>query len=184
MIKRNAFQLRKGTDPTPEEIGAIKRYPIYIILDNVLDTYNVGAIFRLADAVSAEKVILCGKTTTPPDHKIKKSSVDTWKWVQWEYAQTAMKAIASVKRLASSVKIIAIEQDERSVSFEKADYSFPIALVVGHETDGVSQEVLDIADHIVEIPLFGVNRSLNVMVSLAIVLYEVVKKNNSLLTMG
>ena len=176
MLKLNSRQLRDTDNPSPQDIAAIKRNPIYILLDDVLDTYNVGAIFRLADAVSAEKVYLCGKTTTPPDHKIKKASVNTWQWVNWQYLPSAMEAIASVKRTASSVKIIAIEQDKRSVSYQKADYSFPIALVVGHETDGVSKEVLDAADQIVEIPLFGVNNSLNVMVSCAIVLYEVVKQ--------
>ncbi len=176
MLKLNSRQLRDTGSPSPEKIATIKRNPIYIVLDDVLDTYNVGAIFRLADAVSAQKVYLCGKTTTPPDHKIKKASVNTWQWVEWQYAPTVIGAIASIKRTASSVKVIAIEQDKRSVSYQKADYTFPIALVVGHETDGVSKEVLNMADQIVEIPLFGVNKSLNVMVSCAIVLYEVVKQ--------
>lgn len=70
------------------------------------------------------------------------------------------------------LKIIAIEQDKRSVSYDKADYGFPIALVVGHETTGVSKEVLDISDQIIEIPMWGVNKSLNVVVSLGIVLFE------------
>jgi tRNA G18 (ribose-2'-O)-methylase SpoU len=66
-------------------------------------------------------------------------------------------------------------QNARSIPYDRADYSFPVALVVGHETDGVSREVLDMADQIVEIPMWGVNISLNVMVSLGIVLYEVMK---------
>ncbi|MBI3070017.1 MAG: hypothetical protein HYY87_01795 [Candidatus Levybacteria bacterium] len=64
MVKLGAKELRT-TKPSEEEFRRVKKNPIYIILDNVLDTYNVGAIFRLADAVSAEKVILCGETETP-----------------------------------------------------------------------------------------------------------------------
>ena len=73
------------------------------------------------------------------------------------------------------LRIIAIEQNKKSVQYDKADYNFPIALVVGHETTGVSKEVLDICDQTVEIPLFGVNKSLNVVVSLGIVLFKVME---------
>ncbi|HZQ29816.1 MAG TPA: TrmH family RNA methyltransferase, partial [Patescibacteria group bacterium] len=79
-MKLGAAQLRT-TKSTVEERSEIKRNPIYIILDSVLDTYNVGAIFRLADAVAAEKVILCGLTETPPHTRIKKASINTTEWV-------------------------------------------------------------------------------------------------------
>jgi tRNA G18 (ribose-2'-O)-methylase SpoU len=174
MIKLGASELRT-TRPTEEDLKKIKKNPVYIILDNVLDTYNVGAIFRLADAVAARKVILCGQTETPPDSRIKKASINTTEWVAWEYAETAVEALRKVKSQKSKVKIIAIEQSEKSVVYDKADYRFPIALVVGNETTGVSKEVLEIADQIVEIPMWGVNKSLNVIVSLGIVLYELMK---------
>jgi tRNA G18 (ribose-2'-O)-methylase SpoU len=159
-----------------EERKKVKKNPVYIILDNVLDTYNIGAIFRLADAVAAEKVILCGGTETPPNHRIKKASINTTEWVDWQYFADAKTAIENLKSQISNLKIYAVEQDERSVPYDKVEYSFPIALVVGHETDGVSKEVLDLCDGIVEIPMWGVNTSLNVMVSLGIVLFEVMKR--------
>ncbi|OGH07772.1 MAG: hypothetical protein A2171_01085 [Candidatus Levybacteria bacterium RBG_13_35_9] len=173
-MKLGAKDLRT-TKGDPEIIKNLKKNPIYIILDNVLDTYNVGAIFRLADAVSAEKVILCGATETPPHTRIKKASINTTEWVTWQYAPSAMEAIAKLKIKNEKLKIICIEQDSRSIQYDKYDYSFPIALVVGHESEGISKEVLEIADAIVELPMFGVNKSLNVMVSLGIVLYEVVE---------
>ena len=175
MIKLKAKDLRtiKGS---PEAKNRLKRNPIYIILDNILDTYNVGAIFRLADAVSAEKVILCGGTETPPHTRIKKASINTTEWVEWQYASTAVEAISNIKSQISNIQIIAIEQSSKSVPYDKADYSFPIALVVGHETTGVSKEVLKMADQIVELPMWGVNVSLNVMVSLGIVLYKVMER--------
>jgi len=132
----------------------------------------VGGIFRLADAVAAEKVILCGETETPPNSRIKKASINTTEWVDWSYASTAVEALQGLKSQNSKVKIIAIEQSKKSTPYTEIDYKFPAAFVVGHESEGVSREVLNLADQIVEIPMWGVNKSLNVIVSLGIVLFE------------
>lgn len=174
MIKLGAAELRTTT-AKEDDRKKIKKNPVYIILDNILDTYNVGAIFRLADAVAAEKVILCGTTETPPNTRIKKASVNTTEWVEWEYASSTKEAINDLRFKIHDLKIVAIEQSEKSTPFDKAEYAFPIALVVGNETSGISQEVLDVVDEIVEIPMWGVNKSLNVMVSLGIVLFEAMK---------
>lgn len=182
MIKLNAKELRT-TAPDPAIARSIKKNPITIILDNVLDTYNVGSIFRLADAVAAERVILCGATLTPPNSRIKKASINTWQWVTWQHAETAIAAISKLKTQNSlrssgqaNLKVIAVEQDPRSKPFDSVSFQFPIAIVVGNETTGVSREVLDAADMIVELPMWGVNKSLNVMVSCGIILYEIMKQ--------
>ena len=193
-VKLGARELRT-TSPLEKDIQKIKKNPIYIIVDNVLDTYNVGGIFRLADAVAAEKVFLCGETETPPHTRIKKASINTTEWVTWSYASTAAKALQELKVeigklknkkensqfsiLNSQLQIIAIEQSPESIPYDKIEYKFPMAFVVGHETTGVSREVLRIADHIAEIPMRGVNKSLNVIVSLGIVLYEALKYANN-----
>ncbi|MDO8551657.1 MAG: TrmH family RNA methyltransferase [bacterium] len=174
MIKLGAKELR-STMPEFEQLQSIKRNPIYIVLDNVFDTYNVGSIFRLADAVAAEKVLLCGQTETPPNPRIKKASVDTWQWIEWEHAESAKSAIENLKLKIKNLRVYAVEQSEKSVPYDKVEYGFPLALVVGNETYGVSKDVLDISDNILEIPMFGVNKSLNVMVSLGIVLFEAMK---------
>lgn len=173
-MRLGARELRT-TKATEDHRSQLKKNPIYIILDNVLDTYNVGAIFRLADAVAAEKVILCGQTETPPHTRIKKASINTTEWVTWSYTPTAVDAIHELKSQILNIQIVAIEQSSKSVPYDKVQYEFPIALVVGHETEGVSKEVLKIADKIIEIPMWGVNKSLNVMVSLGIVLYKVME---------
>ena len=178
MIKLNAKELRT-TDPGPEAAGAIKKNPITIILDNVLDTYNVGSIFRLADAVAAEKVILCGATLTPPNSRIKKASINTTGWVDWEYEKNTIDAVKKLKD--QGIKIIAVEQDSRSKPFYQMTYDLPLAIVVGNETAGVSKDVLDLSDLIVELPMWGVNKSLNVMVSCGIILYEIMKQQFSAL---
>jgi len=177
-MKLGAKDLRT-TKSSPEQLKKIKKNPIYIVLDNVLDTYNVGAIFRLADAVAAEKVYLCGQTETPPHTRIKKASINTTEWVAWQYFADAKTAISNLKFKISNLQIVAIEQSSKSAPYDKVQYSFPIALVVGHETEGVSKEALKMADQIVEIPMWGVNKSLNVMVSLGIVLYEVMSSIKS-----
>ncbi|MBI4098054.1 MAG: TrmH family RNA methyltransferase, partial [Candidatus Levybacteria bacterium] len=159
-MKLDAKQLRT-TKSTPEEFAKVKKNPIYIILDNVMDTYNIGAIFRLADALACEKVIICGESEIPPHTRIKKASINTTEWVDWQYSPSANTAIENLKLKIENLTVIAIEQNLRSVPYDKFEYQFPLALVVGHESDGVSKEVLEIADEIVELPMFGVNKSLN-----------------------
>ncbi len=170
-IKLAAKELRVST-PTPEDILKIKRREIYIICEDVMDTYNVGAIFRLADAVGASCVYLCGGSETPPNSQIAKASVGCDKWVPWQYEKTAEAAIKVLKSRVKNLKVFAVEQGKGSVEFKAANYSLPLAFVVGHETRGISKETLKICDTMVEIPVYGVNISLNVMVSLAIVLFN------------
>lgn len=177
MLKLAAKDLRT-TKGDKEIIKNLKKNPIYIIVDNVLDTYNVGAIFRLADATASEKVILCGATETPPHTRIKKASINTTEWVSWEYEETALDAVKKLKSQIPNIQVVSIELDNKSTPYNNANYKFPIALIVGHESEGVSKEVLKTSDLIVELPMFGINKSLNVMVSLGIVLYKVLEKKS------
>lgn len=179
MVKLNAKQLRQGLGDRVQ--GIVKKQEIYIILDNVLDTYNIGSIFRLADAVGAKKVFLCGKTETPPNPRIKKASINTTEWVEWEYCESAVgainKATSEVRNLhlgGVKLQVVAIEQSSRAIPYHKFEYKMPLALIVGNETYGVSKEVLEKVDAIVELPMYGVNVSLNVMVSLGIVVYQAI----------
>ncbi len=174
-MKLNAKQLRTTT-PDPEIIKSIIKNPITIILDNVLDTYNVGSIFRLADAVAAEKIILCGDTLTPPNSRIKKASINTTGWVDWSHEKTAIGALTELKTLNPKLSVVAVEQDTRSKPFYQVKYELPLAIVVGNETNGISKEVLNMVDMIVELPMWGINKSLNVMVSCGIILYETMKQ--------
>lgn len=184
-MKLNAKQLRV-TPPTSEQLAKINRRPIYIVLDNVLDTYNIGSIFRLADAIAATEIILCGQTETPPNSRIHKAAVGTEEWVRWSYSVSTESAIANLKLQSRScgtnLKMIAVEQDPRSIPYNSPlppslnlKEGAPIAIIVGHETNGISQDVLDMADIIVEIPMEGINKSLNVHVAATIVLYNLLK---------
>ncbi len=178
-MKLDAKQLR---DIEAGEAGRraqeLARRPIYLILEDVLDTYNIGGLFRLADSLGASKVFLCGEMETPPNMKIARASVGTYKIVPWEYCRTASEAIQKLRtdenyRLDGTVPhIIAVEQDSRAVDYRAASYTPPVAFIVGNETSGVAQETLDLCDTIVEIPMWGINKSLNVIVSAAIVAYH------------
>lgn len=175
MLKLVAKELR-NKKPTKKDLSKIKRRDIYFILDNVLDTYNVGGIFRLADAIGVKKIYLCGETETPPNPRIKKASINTTEWVSWKYAETAASVILNLKSEILNLQVVAVEQSEKSVSYTEIAYKLPIAFVVGNETTGCSKEVLALCDNIAEIPMFGVNKSLNVILSLGIVVFEAVKK--------
>jgi 23S rRNA (guanosine2251-2'-O)-methyltransferase len=170
----NSKQLRK-IKPEKGQLGNIKRNPIYLVCDNVLDTYNIGSIFRLADAIAAEKVYLCGGTEYPPNSRIHKAAVGTEEWVAWEMNPSTVEAIRKLKGMG--VQIICVEQSDGSIPFISlaTKTMFPCAIVVGHETNGVSKEVLDLADMVVELPMFGINKSLNVWGAAAIVSYKIIE---------
>lgn len=170
-MKLNAKQLRVSK-PNEKELRKISRREIYIICDNILDTYNIGSIFRLADAVGVKKVYLCGDSEVPPNIKIHRAAVGTDKWISWEYKASAVEAIKEIRDQRLETRIVAVEQSPKSVDYRKIEYKEPLALVVGHETTGVSRETLKVCDQLVEIPMYGINVSLNVMVSLAIVLFK------------
>ena len=178
--------LRQAQDAASEQDRDTVRNPIFFIVENVYDTYNVGGLFRLADALNVAKIYLCGETEIPPNHKIVKASIGTYKIVPWEYKSSAAEAIAELRTQNSDVgknlktdnrkplTIIAVEQSGTSIDYRKASYEAPVALLVGNETSGVTEETLTLCDQIVEIPMWGINKSLNVIVSAAIVGYFVV----------
>jgi len=172
MVKLGARDLRK-IPPKSGEMEQIKRNPIYLVLDSVIDTYNIGSLFRLADAIGAEKVYICGDTEYPPSSRIHKAAVGTEEWVPWVRNNSAPDAIKELK--SQGVQIIAVEQSEKAISYKSLEPSFPVAIVVGNETDGVSKEALGLSDLIVELPMFGVNKSFNVWGSAAVVAYKVLE---------
>ena len=99
-MKLNAKELRTVDEKDiSDKLKSIKRRPIYFILENIYDTYNIGGLFRLADALSIEKMYICGQSEIPPNSKIKKASIGTYKVVPWEYCKTAADAIKKLKTM-------------------------------------------------------------------------------------
>ena len=170
MNKLNSKELRIS-EPSPEQIKAIRRTPIYFILDKIIDTYNIGSLFRLADAIAIEKMYLCGEMDFPPSSRIHKAAVGTENWVPWEKVEKTSDIVTKLH--SEGVQIIAVEQSQKSVPYNilTSKVNFPIAIVCGNETEGISKEVLDLSDLIVELPMLGINKSFNVWGSTAVVAY-------------
>lgn len=174
MTKLGSKDLRIS-EPIQEELAKIKRNPIYFVLDNVIDTYNIGSLFRLADAVAASKMYLCGKMEFPPSSRIHKAAVGTENWIPWEKKDSTLELVLELK--SKGIQIVAVEQDKRAISYKQlaGKLSFPLAIVVGNETEGISTKVLDKADFIVELPMFGINKSFNVWGSAAVIAYKILE---------
>ncbi len=173
--KLNSHQIRKSREEVAYKLqDQIKRNPIVLVLDNVLDTYNIGSFFRLADALAATKIYLCGPVVTPPNIKIHRSSIGTWKWVPWEQFDSTAECIKKLKE--EGFEIVACEQTENNTDYLETKYNFPVALIAGSESQGVSKEVLKLVDKTVEIPMFGINISLNVLVATSIISYNIISK--------
>ena len=174
-MKLNSHQLRASK---PEEGSHhqknIKRNPIVLVLDNVLDTYNIGSFFRFADAIAAEKIYLCGPVVTPPNLKIHRASIGTWKWIPWEQFDTTEECLAKLKK--ENYHIIACEQSKNSVEYTKAKYKYPLAIVAGSESKGEGESVLKMCDQTNEIPMYGINVSMNVLVATSIITYDAITK--------
>jgi tRNA G18 (ribose-2'-O)-methylase SpoU len=174
MKKLNAKQLRKSA-PSKSELEKIKRNPIYLVLDRIIDTYNTGSLFRLADAIAAKKIYLCGEMEYPPSSRIHKAAVGTEAWVPWEKTNSTLETVRNLKK--QDIQIIAVEQHPQATSYKllTTKLKFPCAIVVGNETEGIQKQVLDEADIIVELPMYGINKSFNVWGSAAVVAYKVLE---------
>ena len=144
-----------------------------LLLHNIRSRFNVGAIFRTADAAGISKIYLCGITPSPPHPKIDKVALGAEKYISFEkYKQTA-RLVNEVK--AKGFYIIALEQSEKSISYYKFKPRFPLALVLDSEVKGLPSKLLKLCHKIMEIPMFGKKESLNVAVAGGIVCFEIIK---------
>lgn len=173
MMKLRAQELRHS-QPTEEEIAKLDRKPIYLVLDRIIDTYNIGSLFRLADAIGAKKVYLCGDMEYPPNTRIHKAAVGTQNWVPWEKTDSTLETVKKLK--AEGIFTVAVEQHKDSISYKDLQLTFPVAIIAGNETEGMPEDVLREVDKIVELPMLGINNSFNVWGSTAVIAYKVLEK--------
>lgn len=161
---------------TPEEVHRSEKSPFIIVLDNVRSQSNVGSVFRTADAFLTEAVYLCGITAKPPSREIQKTALGATESVNWRYFPGTVNSINELRN--NGWIIVAIEQAEGAIALQDfmIQEDLKYALVFGHEVNGVSQEVMDLCDHCIEIPQFGMKHSFNIAVSAGIVLWELNRK--------
>jgi tRNA G18 (ribose-2'-O)-methylase SpoU len=166
-----------------EEFKASEKMPLIIVLDDVRSMYNVGSVFRTADAFRVEAIYLCGITAQPPHPEIHKTALGAEDTVAWQHFHTALEAVASLKQ--QGYTIYSIEQCEGSTmlnEFPNVANDLPLgksggfALVLGNEVKGVHQEVIDASDGCIEIPQFGTKHSLNVSTTAGIAIWEFAKR--------
>lgn len=158
-----------GSPPAaaPPKAGVL---PAWGLLDNVRSAWNVGSMFRTADAAGLAGLYLGGFTPTPPRPDMEKTALGATETVPWDYWPDAAACARAVR--AGGVPLVVLEQAPGAVDWEAAELPFPHCFVVGHEVRGVCPEVLAQADLVVEIPMFGAKRSLNVAVSFGLLAYE------------
>lgn len=156
---------------------------VIVILDNIRSTQNVGSVFRTSDAVGIEKIYLAGITPAPIDRfglenkRLTKVSLGAEKSVKWTKVDATRKVLDDIKQ--EGYTAIAIEQDKNSISlfdFNKKIKYKKIALVLGPEVDGLTQETLQVCDYILEIPMLGKKESLNVSVAFGIAVYQIMRE--------
>ena len=156
----------------PAEYKTLPPSGVVMVLDNIRSAHNVGSAFRSADAFKVDKLYLCGICACPPSAEIHKSALGAEESVDWEHFDDTMTAIQKLKK--EDYLIVSIEQTCNSISLENfhKETGKKYAFIFGNEVDGVSQEVVDASDFVLEIPQFGTKHSLNVSVSMGIVLWQ------------
>ncbi len=154
------------------------KLPLVVVLDNVRSQHNVGAVFRTADAMRIERVVLCGICCCPPNQEIHKTALGAEESVDWQYYSQTLDAVRALQ--AEGYTVYAVEQAHDSVTLEEVAEKVRgerlevrgIAVVLGHEVFGVQQEVIDHCSQCIEIPQYGTKHSMNVSVTAGIVMYR------------
>ncbi len=158
-----------------DEFKSAEKTPITIVLDNVRSALNVGSVFRTSDAFLIENIILCGITSTPPNKEIRKAALGASDSVNWRFEENTIDAVTKLK--TDGYHIMGIEQADKSSKLNDFTLSNkPIAVIMGNEVNGVSQDVIDICDEVLEIPQFGTKHSLNISVTTGIIIWELWRK--------
>jgi tRNA G18 (ribose-2'-O)-methylase SpoU len=160
---------------TPEEFKRSQKTPVIAVLENIRSAYNVGSVFRTADAFLLESIYLIGYTAQPPHKEIKKTALGAEETVEWHYFADTKSAIENLKN--NGYKVFAVEQVVNSISLENLtiDNNEKIAVIFGNEVSGVEQDNILLCDGCIEIPQLGMKHSLNIATAAGVVLWEIIR---------
>ena len=157
-----------------EEFKQSDKIPIIAVLENIRSAYNVGSVFRTADAFLLEGIYICGYTAYPPHKEIKKTALGADETVHWKHFKNIKQAIEELK--TEGYKIFAVEQAVNSIKLQEfCDPNEKLAFIFGNEVTGVEQTTIGLCDGCIEIPQLGMKHSLNISVAAGIVLWELVR---------
>lgn len=158
-----------------QEFHVAEKFPVIAVLENVRSAYNVGSVFRTADAFLIQAVYLVGYTAFPPHKEIRKTALGAEDTVTWKHFRTMDEALADLR--GQGFTILAAEQTVESQSLQQLDWEGkPLALVFGNEVSGVETTTLKQCDGSLEIPQLGMKHSLNIATAAGVVLWEVIRK--------
>lgn len=160
-----------------EEFKRSDKIPIVVILENIRSAYNVGSVFRTADAFLIEAIYIVGYSAKPPHKEIKKTALGAEETVAWNYFKTTAEAINGLRK--QNYKLYAVEQVKDSISLEKFSTHEKLAVVFGNEVTGVEQSTILLCDGCIEIPQLGMKHSLNIATAAGVVLWEIVRTRMS-----
>ncbi len=160
---------------TVEDFRVAEKHRVIAVLENVRSAYNVGSVFRTADAFLIEAIYITGYTAYPPHKEIKKTALGAEDTVSWQYFPQMTEAIGQLK--AMGYAIYAAEQVEQSISLERFMDHAPerVAIIFGNEVTGVEQSTIVQCDGCIEIPQMGMKHSLNIATAAGVVLWEIVR---------
>ncbi|HMZ46037.1 MAG TPA: RNA methyltransferase [Chitinophagaceae bacterium] len=157
------------------EFKQAKKTPIIVVLDNIRSVYNVGSIFRTADAFLIEGICICGYSPTPEHKQMAKTALGATDTVDWLHYPSAIEAVQTLQQ--NGYKVFAIEQADESISLENFNSNLysKMAVVFGNEVEGIQQDVIEACNGCVEIPQLGTKHSLNVATAAGVVLWKLVE---------
>jgi 23S rRNA (guanosine2251-2'-O)-methyltransferase len=160
-----------------EEFKKSDKIPVIVVLENIRSAYNVGSVFRTADAFLTEAIYIIGYSAKPPHKEIKKTALGAEETVDWKYFKTTAEAIENLRK--EKYKVFAVEQAEKSLLLQQVEFESndKVAVVFGNEVTGVEQSTIHLCDGCIEIPQLGMKHSLNIATAAGIVLWELVRKN-------
>ena len=171
MRKRSMDELNRKT---AEEFRQSEKMPVIAVLENVRSAYNVGSVFRTADAFLLQGIYLCGYTAFPPHKEIKKTALGAEETVHWKHFKSTNSAIEQLR--ADGYSIYAVEQAEESIALHQFTTTHEkIAVIFGNEVTGVEQSTITLCDGCIEIPQLGMKHSLNIAVAAGIVLWDLIR---------
>ena len=154
------------------------KIPVVVVLENIRSAYNVGSVFRTADAFLLDGIYICGYSAFPPHKEIKKTALGAEETVHWKHFKTSKEAIEELKK--EGYKIFAVEQAAGSIKLNQfTDTAEKLAVVFGNEVTGVEQSTIELSDGCIEIPQLGMKHSLNISVAAGIVLWEIIRRRIS-----
>ena len=173
--KETSFEVRNfDAQMSLDEYARLPKHPLYLILDNLRSAFNVGSIFRTADAARLSGVYTCGYTAHPPHPKLDKTALGTLDYVETRHFATTQEAVDHLR--GREIPVWALETTSQSRCHTEIDYPRPLALILGNEALGIDRTVLANCDELVEIPMYGYKNSINVAAASAVLSFEILRQ--------